>query len=63
MSRRGLISGLASGHNPGTMGRGDNRHTAKMTRKRNQRKLKDRLRRRAEQTRRQRAGEADPVQA
>jgi hypothetical protein len=40
------------------MGRGDNRHTAKMTRRKNQRKLKDRMRRRAEQARRERAGEA-----
>jgi hypothetical protein len=43
------------------MGRGDNRHTPKMNRRKNQRKLKDRMRRRAEQVRRQRAGETAPA--
>jgi hypothetical protein len=42
------------------MGRGDNRHTPKMLRRKHQRRLKDRMRRRAEQTRRERSGEAAP---
>ena len=63
MSRRtarALISAGASGQNPRPMGRGDNRRTPKMNRKKNQRRLKDRMRRRAEQVRRERSGETAP---
>lgn len=40
------------------MGKGDNRRTLKTRRRKHQRKLKERMRRRAEQTKRERSGEA-----
>jgi len=42
------------------MGKGDNRRTLKMLRRQHQRQLKARMRRRAEQLRRERSGEAPP---
>ena len=40
------------------MGKGDNRHTLKMLRRKRQRRLKERMARRAEQARRDRAGQS-----
>ncbi len=44
------------------MSKGDNRRTRKMLRRKHQRQLKARLRRRAEQVRRERAGEPPPAE-
>jgi hypothetical protein len=54
---KNLDLGHCFGAKPPPMGRGDNRHTPKMLRRKNQRRLKDRMRRRAEQVRRERSGE------
>ncbi|MEX1366813.1 MAG: hypothetical protein AB1Z98_27045 [Nannocystaceae bacterium] len=40
------------------MGKGDNRRTLKMLQRKRQRALKERLRRRAEQTKRERSGDS-----